>query len=216
VSAAPQIAVPGPTENIHLGADLAGSTWERVAPLFFVSNEGDAASFNTHAYVAWDRENLYFLFANYEPQMDKLVARAPAPRQIDLDNIWDDDSIEIFLSPNPSERTKCYQIIVNARGARWDGAYGFGADARPVVNTAWNSHFETVTKLQPNRWLAEVKIPFRDLGLTGPVEGRTIALNLYRNRNCGGPKRGHSCWSPTLVDQHFTPERFGLMTFQRN
>jgi hypothetical protein len=214
VSAALQIAVPGPTENLHFGAGLAGSTWENVAPLFLVSNEGTAPGFNTHAYVAWDKENLYFLFANYEPQMDHLVARAPGPGQPDLDNIWADDSIEIFLSPNPSERTKCYQFIVNARGARWDGSYGFGAGASPVVNPAWNSHFEAVTKWQPNRWLAEVKIPLRDVGLTVPVAGRTIALNLYRNRNCDGEAPGHSCWSPTRVDRHFTPERFGLLTFQ--
>ena len=205
----PKITVPGSSPAVRLDGVLDDPAWKDAQPLGFVDKNGETARFKTWGYAAWDEENLYLAFLNYEPEMKKLTARDIRKDQRD-GPMWEDDSMEIFICPDPKKRKKCYQFIVNANGAVWDGIHG----RTPFVDATWNSGAEAKTKLEPNRWVAEIKIPFKDLGIKGPVEGKTLAVNLYRNRYCGNPVT-YSCWSPTLAAHHFTTERFGEITFKK-
>ena len=63
-----------------------------------------------------------------------------------------------------------------------------------------------------DHWTALVKITFADMGIEQPVKGRTFALNLYRNRYCGG-RVVYSCWSATGGRRHPSRERFGQVVF---
>ena len=175
----------------------------------FVDKDGEEAKYNTLAYTAWDNDYLYFAFINYEPEISKLITLATERDQSYAPAIWDDDSVEIFISPDSDNRAKCYQFILNAKGVFWDGVHNSDGS----LDEKCNSGFEAKTTIEANRLMVEVKIPFKDLGITSPVAGKKIAANLYRNHHCGQPVT-YSCWSPTLEHAHFSPSQFGQITFK--
>jgi hypothetical protein len=80
------------------------------------------------------------------------------------------------------------------------------------ADLAWNSGAEATASREPNRWVLEMRIPLRELGIGSPVAGKTILANFFRNRYCGGPAV-YSCWSPTLTIQHANIGRFGKIVF---
>ncbi len=61
------------------------------------------------------------------------------------------------------------------------------------------------------KWIVQTRIPLADVGLE-PRRGRTFALNLCRDRICGGGAP-FSQWSPTGQRLHLTPNRFGVVRF---
>jgi hypothetical protein len=203
----PDIAVTGPAPAIQMDGILSDSAWKKTAPMLFVDKDGEDAKYRTLAYTAWDKDNVYFAFINYEPEISKLTALATEKNQSYAPGVWDDDSVEIFISPIPADRAKCFQFIVNAKGATWNGLH----NADGSMDDKWDSGFDAKTKIEANRWIVEVKIPFKAIGIITPA-GTKIAANLYRNRHCGQPVV-YSCWSPTIDDNHFTTARFGQITF---
>lgn len=211
----PSISIPGPVSGMRMDGNLRGSPWENIKPVHFVDKNGDEAKYKTLAWMAWDRHFLYVTFANYEPEISKLTARATERDQSGDPAVFMDDSVEIYLCPDPANRKKCFQFIVNPKGVIWDGCRtgteGETNDASAM--SKWNSQIEAKTKIEANRWIAEIRIPLKDLEITEPFEGKSLALNLYRNRVCGGSPI-YGGWSPTLSHSHFTPERFGLVTLK--
>lgn len=205
----PQLTVAGPTSEIRVDGVLDDSAWREAVSQVFVDKDGEAAKYKTLAYTAWDKDYLYFAFINYETEISKLTALAT---ERDQSVIFGDDAVEIFISPNPEDRAKCYQFVVNAKGAIWDGVRN--SEIPGGIDDKWNSDFSAKTKIEANRWIVEVKIPFKAIGITAPpAVGKKVAANLYRNRHCG---QGvvYSCWSPTLDSAHFTPNRFGQIIFE--
>lgn len=209
----PDITVAGPSSAIQVDGVLDDAAWKDITPVPFVDKDGEEAKYKTWAYTAWDNDYLYFAFINYEPEITKLTALATERDQSYTPAVWDDDGVEIFISPDPADRTAtCYQFIVNAKGACWDGVHNSETPG-PSADDKWNSGYEAKTKIEANRWIVEVKIPFKAIGMVSPVAGKTIAANLYRNRHCGQGAI-YSCWSPTIEPSHFSPARFGQITFR--
>lgn len=208
----PKLVFAGPVPAPQLDGRLEDSAWQGFEPFGFVDNDGEAAEFKTWGYAAWDDENLYLAFANYDPAMNQLAAKATRRDQHYGPGMWDDDSMEIFICPDPANRKKYYQFIINAKGQIWDARAE--ADKAMTPEVQWNSYTQAAARLEPNRWVVEVRIPLRDLGISAPVAGKSIAVNFFRNRHCGQPVV-YSCWSPTLNIQHAIPARFGLMEFKK-
>lgn len=208
----PKLVLSGPAPAIKLDGRLDDPAWQGFEPFGFVDNSGEAAEFKTWGYAAWDDENLYLAFANYDPAMNQLVAKASRRDQNFNPAIWNDDSMEIFICPDPANRKNYYQFIINAKGQIWDARAEASKAMTPEVG--WNSQAAATARLEPNRWVAELRIPLRDLGVSAPVAGKSIAVNFFRNRHCGSPVV-YSCWSPTLTIQHANPARFGLIEFKR-
>jgi hypothetical protein len=209
----PQLDVAGPITGTHIDCVLDDMMWKDVDPAGFVDTNGETAAYKTWMYTGWDEKNLYLALINYEPEIAKLTINATARDQSYNPGMWEDDSVEIFICPNSKHRERCYQWIVNAQGLVWDGSRG--VSGQPGVDDRWNSRCEVKTKIESNRWIVEIRIPQQDLAITDTMEGKTIAINAYRNRVCGKPAV-YSCWSPILSFQRFTPERFGLVHFKKN
>jgi hypothetical protein len=209
----PKLEIGGPIAGAHIDGVLNDVMWKDIDPVGFVDTNGEASVYKTWMYTGWDEKNIYMALINYEPEITKLTTLATRRDQSYNPGMWEDDSIEIFICPDPNNRSKCYQWIVNAGGVIWDGSRGMNGE--PMVDEKWNSRCEVKTKIESNRWIVEIRIPQQDLAITDTMEGKTIAMNAYRNRVCGKPTM-YSCWSPILSFQHFTPERFGLVHFKKN
>ena len=111
--------------------------------------------------------------------------------------------------PTPEKPAHCYHFIISASGALWDGET---KDAMDPADSKWNSGAEVKTFRENNRWIAQIRIPLSDLGLSGAKVGQSLAANFYRNRYCGKPVT-YMAWSPSLEPSHFCPKDFGLLHF---
>jgi hypothetical protein len=85
-------------------------------------------------------------------------------------------------------------------------------EARDPNASQWNSRAEVKVVRERNRWIAQIRIPLNDLGLSGAKIGQSWAANFYRNRYCGKPVI-YMAWSPSLEPGHFCPKDFGLLHF---
>lgn len=112
--------------------------------------------------------------------------------------VYQDDSVELFLSPRPE--AGYYQIIVNANGVVSD-RIGHGNPG------AFDSQAKTATNLGERGWSLEIAIPMSSLGIDSdaPTSWRG---NFYRNRRAGGSAENQA-WTPTLSPDYDVPARFG-------
>ena len=199
-------------EAIVLDGKIDEPAWKTAGPITFVDKSGNEAQFATNAYVTWDNDYLYMAFENFEPEMAKLYAKATERDQSFAPGLWEEDGIEMFICPDPNNRAACYQLIVNAKGVIWDAALGVTKNVS--VDKDWNCGIATCASTLADRWVLEIKMPFKDMGISSPIDGKTIAINMYRNRKCD-KSLIYSGWSPTLDSSHFVTNRFGTMTFQK-
>ncbi len=178
-------------------------------PFEFASKTGEAASVKTWLYAGFDRENLYFRLIAFEPHMDRLHARAGIH---DHKTVWNDDGVEFFICPDPSVPDMYFQFFATAKGTVWDASHSMEKDS--VINPAWNSGCRTSAILQGKRWILEIAIPFRALGMDGSrMDGKMVLANFYRYR-CAVPGEPPDCWSPTCQEMHFYPSKFGKIHFK--
>lgn len=115
---------------------------------------------------------------------------------------YGDDSIELFLSPDPSRGY--FQVIVSASGAIYD-RHGHGNPAD------WNSGAKAAALVGKAGWTLEVAVPMSALGIGDEMPNRWRA-NIYHNRQAGPQGEGQA-FSPTFRGDYDVPERFGHLLF---
>ena len=81
------------------------------------------------------------------------------------------DNFLVFIDPFNDQMTG-YSFGVNAAGAPWDGAMGGGA-----VNLIWDCKWESKTKSYPDKWIAEMRIPFKSIRYNENVDHWNIQFS---------------------------------------
>lgn len=182
---------------------LDDSCW-RSAPRLsgFVTVEKTWPQEQTTAYVTCDRKKLYLAVVCRERQPSKIKA---AKQQHDAD-IWADDCIEIFLSPDHDGDTY-YHFIVNSRGTAYEACNKAGAD---VCDPAWNPVCEVAASVGDESWQVELAIPFKSLGVTVPKSEAIWGFNVSRERWVSGEGE-FSSWAMTR--KFDDPSAFGEIRF---
>lgn len=174
----------------------------------FVSREGTLMTPATWIFAGYDRRYLYLKFLCYEPDMSSIVTRI---RDNDNGAIWEDDTIELFLCPDESDRSKCFHIIVSAAGVICDGRIVPGAKD----DLSWQSQAQVRCVKENNRWVLDIRLPFNAIGISDPFFAGDLAVNFYRNRNRSGDRYKASCWNPTGVWQYYCPDKFGILELKK-
>jgi hypothetical protein len=173
-------------------------------PMRFVGKNGETANPATWMWLGYDRRSLYLKFLCFEPEMEKLRTKITTN---DEAYIWEDDSIEIFLCPDESNREKCFAVTVNANGVVYD--WKRTSAEKGHKDMAWSCNAKVKTVKKDNCWILEVEMPLVSIGITDPNFTGNLAAQFYRNR-LGGQGRA-TCWSPTGEFAHFVPQRFGIL-----
>lgn len=181
---------------------------ETAARNRFVSRDGSAITPATWVFAGFDRRYVHFKFLCFEPDMNSINTRIKNP---DNGAIWEDDSIELFICPDESNRKKCFHIIVNAASVLCDGKIVPGAKD----DLTWQSNAVIRCTREKNRWILDISIPLNSIGIADPFFSGNMAVNFYRNRNRPGKKHQASCWTPTGVWQYYCPEKFGIVEFKK-
>jgi hypothetical protein len=133
------------------------------------------------AWCGYTNARLYLAIESELPPTGVMARQANR----DADLIWD-DGLEIWLDPNRDRReTKVgdqafYQMICNPLGAIEDKRFD---PAKGAPDNGWNGNWAFANGVDPvnHRWVAELSIPFADLGWTGAPLGRSIGVLLSRN-----------------------------------
>ena len=159
------------------------------------------APVKTSVKMNYDDKNLYFDIVCHEPEINKVVANMSghdAP-------LWNDETVEIFISvPNDTEGIYRH-LIFNAKGERYD-AIALGG---MTFNTAWNPAWQVKSFINKNAWGARVAIPFADLGRK-PEPNEVWTFTINRNGGISRSGRPNAGFPDATVHD---PNAFGSMQF---
>jgi len=156
----------------------------------------------TTAYVVSTDTELFVFFQCDSPDMSALRATV---KQHDGD-VWNDDSVELFLDPHNKRRMGTYMhIIINPLGTT--------AEIRSPKSNAdesWNPALRVKTMVGKTGWTVEVALPFADfIGKAQSVE-RVWAANFNRMARLPGENED-TAWCPTGGEDSHKPGYFGLL-----
>ena len=129
-------------------------------------------------WVGGDSRNLYFAVKTETPPEGKLLQRANGlPGGANPGNIFADDSIEVWLAPQPGDpppTRKVFFTLLNARGA-------FGGNTFTLKGSdSWKGQWTIKNSLRDGYWHSEMSLPWSELGVDSP-QGKTMAMRLARN-----------------------------------
>ena len=203
----PTLLIPKPAAGPTLDGKLDDACWKAIEPLDFRLLDGTPAKPKqpTWAKLAATDSTLYVAFRCADAEMPRLISRQ---RERDA-NVWEDDSVEVFLKPGPEPTRDYHHLIVNPEGSFLDD---FAGDA-----AAWQASVKIATARDADGWSVEVAIPFSELKL--PADKAALAgpwrLNLTRMR----PPRGdaaaeETALAPTEDPSSHVPARFAYAFFQ--
>lgn len=115
--------------------------------------------------------------------------------------VWQDDAFEIFIDPHRT-RSRYYQFIVNAGGAKWDS---YGKDGK------WDGiwHAASHCDVASDHWSVEFAIPFET------IKARPKPEDLWGFNACWDrqtPTTALMTWAQLKSGFH-EPENFGILVF---
>ena len=177
----------------------------KLRPVRFRDADAGPGEPPTWMYAGYDRRALHLKFLCYEPNMESLVSNF---NRHDDGRMWEDDCLEVFLSPDANDPCKCFQLIVNVGGELWDARW---TDASHH-DTGWESGAEVKTSREAGRWTADVSIPFDAIGISDVNFAGDVVANFFRTRAASKSPQTF-IWSPTGMPRHFEPTRFGRLRF---
>ena len=136
------------SENDWQHADVAKDFTQRDP------NDGKPETEKTEIRVLYDDDYIYFGCIMYDSQPEKIVNRL-AKR----DNEIESDNISIMIDSHHDHLT-CYEFILLVSGTQIDVIeYNDGENE----DLSWNAIWESKTQITDFGWIAEIKIPFREL-----------------------------------------------------
>lgn len=202
----PVVLVPLVAEAPVVDGKLTDAVWAKAAvlPLSRLDGGDEKPKHATEAKVLSTKEAL-FVGVTCTDEMKNLKS---SERERDGD-VWQDDSVEIFLKAGESPDEPYHQIIVNVTGCLYDG---YERDA------AWNGKgIKTKVEKEEKAWVMEIVIPFADLKLPEKKEVLTGGwrFNIDRNRPARGEEElEEAAWSPTRATTSHAPDMFGYAFFE--
>ena len=163
----------------------------------------DPLAYRTYAKVLFDDKNIYIGVYCSEPDTGSLTSSATRRDG----EVWQDDSIEIFIRPNSKE--SYYQFAVNSIGTVSDlRIFPTGRRER-----GWDGKAEAKTSILPGKaWTVTLRVPLKEIeAYVG--DAQTWRININRNRPARGkdPLLEYS-WAILSSNSYHSPKEFGVVT----
>ena len=156
-------------EDFSLDGDLEKSVWKKAKPCgeFLAMKGREKFGQKTELKLLYSSTALYIGAVFHQP-MDKIKA------QYDQDDqpIFNDDNMEIIMLLPSEEGEDLIQMAFNALGSCYDSSRG---------RSSWNVRGrKTAARRLSDRWMIEIKLPYRGLGIDRPVPGDFIGARFCR------------------------------------
>ena len=133
---------------------------------------GDPATEKTEVWIAFDADNVYVAFRNWDSQPSRIVAKE---MRRDTTTMWGGDDIVSFIFDTFHDGRNGFQFALNAIGGRDDGQVSNERQYNGDWNTVWSyqaARFE-------DGWQVEAAIPFKSLRY-GAGEEQVWGFNALR------------------------------------
>jgi len=152
----------------------------------------------TAVWIAYDAERLYVAYVcPHTPGTDPIGLAF----ERDGGKPWREDSVELFVVPDPGDPNAYYQLIANCAGSVVDLRAG---------DPKWNGAWSVATSRGDSAWTAEVSIPFSELGASVPQPGAEWRGNFCRDVAAEGT--ANETWAD-VGPSYVNPSRFGTLRF---
>ncbi|MDD5598348.1 MAG: beta-N-acetylglucosaminidase domain-containing protein [Victivallaceae bacterium] len=165
---------------------------------------------DSKAWFRYDEKNLYVKIVCNEPD----AARLKATEKKRDENVFHDDSVEIFIMPekeNESGEFVYYQFVINPLGTIYDARNIYRKyENVKTYDKDWNGNIKVKINKGAGFWELETAIPFSDLKMPSPCSGKKLFMNICRNRYAGR-KPEHSSYALLLTNKYHSPKSFWLM-----
>lgn len=155
----------------------------------------------TRVFAAYDSENLYLAFRCDEPNMNQqqiVGSEHDGP-------IYNGESLDWSILKKEetahNKNPQFYHFILNPNNVSWD-ALNTGTSADTKYNPEWIS----ATSKTDQGWIAEVAVPWKEIGIQDVRPELKLRINFARKRSAG--KMENSSWSQ-YVSGFQEPENFG-------
>ncbi len=171
--------------------------WARAAPVNRFSRlraNGAAAAEPSSALMFTDGRTLYVAVKCWSAAPDRLRTESTTR---DL-NVWTDDCVELFVSPEATGE-HYWQFIVTAANVRGDAKCDSGSK-----DLNWNGEWESAARITPEGFEVEFAIPLALFGRTG---NDTWRIAIARENMVTGEL---SCW-PDLGTGFHNPAAFAIL-----
>ena len=182
--------------------------WSEARPVPITADyRGRAAGPETTARFCWTPEALFFAF---ECAYDELNVDEAAPTDVELENLYAHDALELFLDPSPRSRRTYLELEVSPLGHTLD--IDVDLARRPRGDTAYSSGMEVRTRVdrEARRFVVEGRVPSQAFG-DRPLRAGDWRANVYRIAGTGS--RTFMARYPTYTDRpnYHVPDRFGWL-----
>ncbi|WP_042203968.1 endo-1,4-beta-xylanase [Paenibacillus camerounensis] len=142
------------------------------------------------AKALWDDQNLYVLVQVSDAQLDKASA-----------NVWEQDSVEIFVDQN-NGKTSFYQDD--------DGQFRINFDNETTFNPGRiAAGFTSATKVTGTNYTVEVKIPL--ISVT-PANAKKLGFDVQINDAKDGARQSVAAWNDTTGNGYQDTSVYGVLT----
>ena len=191
-------------EGPKIDGTFNDSVWQK-APLLVLGDAGskEKGALSTTARLLFDDKFLYVGFECSDPDTDSLKKDCTERGG----NVWEDDDVEIFISPDPQIGYK--QIALNPANTIFTQSCLANGDK----DLNWNAQIESKVTVEKNKnWTVTLSIPLKDLGA---FIGKKLTwkFNLTRTQPAHGDlAQQYYSWAVLPVVSFHQPETFAALT----
>lgn len=180
--------------------NLDEAAWANAPKQHFVTAaDGSKAKAETSVQSLWADKGLYLAFHMDEPNINGIRANI-APDRNSTD-VWNDDSIEIFLDTE-GKGHQYLQYIANSRAALFDPT---------VKDVGGKSTAQCGAAKLKDSWTLELFIPFSAVSGSPVQAGTTWLGNFVRNRHAMGDELQR--WNTQFSSNNHDQSAFGKLMF---
>jgi hypothetical protein len=189
---------------------VAEGAWEAAVPVTFVTDwSGAKTKTSTRVRTLWSKGALYVL---WELEGADLAVDASRPVKVEREKLYEEDCVELFLSPDATTPNRYFEIEVGPLGHFFDLAVDRKTNKSDI---AWSSQPEIATKVDRDRHRATIEMALRSPDVLRALQaGAKLPFALYRME--GKSPRLYLAWSPTRTPKpnFHVPDAFGALVLE--
>jgi hypothetical protein len=189
---------------------VAEGAWEAAAPVTFLTDwSGAKTKTSTRVRTLWSKGALYVL---WELEGADLAVDASRPVKVEREKLYEEDCVELFLSPDATTPNRYFEVEVGPLGHFFDLAVD---NKTKKSDTAWSSQPQIATKVDRDRHRATIEMALRSPDVLRALQaGAKLPFALYRME--GKSPRLYLAWSPTRTPKpnFHVPDAFGALVLE--
>jgi hypothetical protein len=187
----------------------AEAAWEGVPAVAFDTDwSGKPTGASSRVRVAWSKRALYML---WELEGAGLLVDDSRPVKTERDRLYEEDCVEVFLTPDPASPSRYLEVEVGPLGHFFDIA----VDRKGKSDTGWSSQPEIATRVDRAHHRAVLEVALRAPEIVRALApGARLPFALYRME--GKAPRLYLAWSPTRTAKpnFHVPAAFGTLVLE--